>query len=115
MESVGERDLEAYGTSNATKFVPIYQKSVSCTDAIFATQEVISRYLNDGSKVFICLYDLQKAFDSLEYPVLLDKLYEVGVNGKMWCLMKSWYAGGSCRVKMNRKLSERYSVEKGVK
>ena len=28
-----------------------YQKSVSCADAIFATQEVIARYVRGGSKV----------------------------------------------------------------
>ena len=28
-----------------------YRKSASCSDAIFATLEVISRYLTDGSKV----------------------------------------------------------------
>ena len=34
----------------------------------------------------MCLYDLQKAFDSVEYSVLLEKLYGVGVIGKMWRL-----------------------------
>ena len=38
----------------------------------------------------MCLYDLQKAFDLLEYPVMLERLYEVGANGKRWRLMKSW-------------------------
>ena len=47
---------------------------------MFATQEVIARYLNSGDRVFMCLYDLQKAFDSVEYPVLLDRLFEIGVN-----------------------------------
>ena len=50
-----------------------YRKCVSCADAIFATQEVIIRYLQGGNNVFMCLYDLQKAFDSLEYAVLLDR------------------------------------------
>ena len=54
---------------------------MSCDDAIFATQEVIARYVRGGSQVFMCLYDMQKAFDSVEYPVLLDRLYEAGVNG----------------------------------
>ena len=48
-----------------------YRKVVSCADAIFATQEIVARYLRGGSRVYMCLYDLQKVFDSVEYPVLL--------------------------------------------
>ena len=36
-----------------------------------------------GRHVFICLYDLQKAFDSVEYSVLLERLFEVGTNDKL--------------------------------
>ena len=92
-----------------------YRRAVSCADAIFATQEVIAKYLRGGSRVYMCLYDLQKAFDSVEYPVLLEKLYDVGVNGKMWRLLKSWYEGGSCRVKVDGVLSASFVVERGVK
>jgi hypothetical protein len=50
---------------------------------------VIARYLNTGSDVLMCLYDVQKAYDSVEYPVLLKGLFDVGVNGKLWRLMKT--------------------------
>ena len=58
----------------------------------------------------MCLYDLQKAFDSVEYPVLLEKLYKVGVNGKMWRLLNSWYNGGSCQVKVDGRMPVRFVV-----
>ena len=89
-----------------------YRRAVSCADAIFATQEI---YQRREPGVHVCLYDLQKAFDSLEYPVLLEKLYNVGVNGKMWRLLKSWYTGGSCQVKLDGMLSQSFHVKKGVK
>ena len=63
-----------------------YRRGVSCADAIFATQELIAKYMRGGSWLFMCLYDLHKAFDSVEYAVLLQKLFEAGVNGKMWRL-----------------------------
>ena len=64
----------------------------------------------------MCLYDLQKAFDSVEYPVLLEKLFDVGVNGKCWRLIKNWYEGTKCRVKLEGgTLSDPYTVERGVK
>ena len=36
-----------------------YMKGISCSDAIFATQEVIARYVREGGRVHMCLYDLQ--------------------------------------------------------
>ena len=44
------------------------------TFAYIATQEAISRYVQGGDRVFMCLYDLSKAFDSVEYSVLLRRL-----------------------------------------
>ena len=92
-----------------------YRKAVSCLDAIFATHEVVAKHLRGGSCVYMCLYDLQKALDSVEYLVLLEKLFDVGVNGKMWTLLKSWYDGGSCKARMGEMLSENYQVARGVK
>ena len=92
-----------------------YRKKVSCADAIFATQEAIARYRRGGSRVFMCLYDLQKAYDSVEYAVLLDRLFEVGVNGRTWRLLRSWYDGAECQVKYGGSLSESFVVGRGVK
>ena len=92
-----------------------YRKGISCSDAIFATQEVIARYVREGSKVHMCLYDLQKAFDSVEYPVLLRRLFEVGVNGKAWRLFKNWYEGAKCQVRLGGALSEAFEIKRGVK
>ena len=47
---------------------------------------------------------------------MLQRLYEVGVNGKCWRLMKSWYEGATCQVKVDDgMLSEPYSIQRGVK
>ena len=59
----------------------------------------------------MCLYDLQKAFDSVEYPVLLEKLFDAGVNGKMWTFLKNWYESCFCQVKFDSSLSDSFSVE----
>ena len=56
-----------------------YRKKTSCADAILATQEAISRYVQGGDRVFMCLYDLSKAFDLVEYSVLLRRLFNIGI------------------------------------
>ena len=92
-----------------------YRRNVSCADAIFATQETVSRYISEGSNIFMCLYDLQKAFDSVEYPILLQRLFDVGVNGKCWRLIRSFYKNTTCRVRVGEGLSTSYVLERGVK
>ena len=47
--------------------------------------------------------------------MLLGKLFNVGVNGKIWRLLNSWYDGGYCQVKMDGMLSQSFLVERGVK
>ena len=45
------------------------------------------KYMRGGDNVYMCMYDLQKAFDTVEYSVLLKRLFEIGVNGRLWRLL----------------------------
>ena len=92
-----------------------YRKGVSCADAIFATQEIINRYLQEGSRVYMCLYDLQKAFDSVEIPVLLGRLFQAGVNSKTWHLLRSWYEDCSTSICLGQHLPKPFALERGVR
>ena len=92
-----------------------YRKGVSCTDAIFATQEMINRYMQEGCNVFMCLYDLQKAFDSVEIPVLLHRLFEAGVNSKTWRLLQDWYTNCSSNVRVGCHNSSSFHLYRGVR
>ena len=58
-----------------------YQRGISCAEVIFATQETIAQYMRGGNKVYMCLYDLEKAIDSIEYPILLHRLYDISCRG----------------------------------
>ena len=92
-----------------------YRKGVSCADAIFATQEIINRYIQEGSRVYMCLYYLQKAFDSVEIPVLLGRLFQAGVNSKTWRLLRSWYEDCSTSIRLGQHLSTPFALERGVR
>ena len=64
--------------------------------------------------MYMCFYDLQKAFDSVPYPVLLNHHYEAGVDGKAWRLIRNWYNHRKCRVRINGQLSSAFTLEWGV-
>ena len=91
-----------------------YRRGVSCAEAIFSTLEVLSMYAQRSEKVYVCFYDLQKAFDSVQYPVLLRRLYDTGINGRAWRLLKSWYTSPKGMVRVNGSLSTMFTLERGV-
>ena len=92
-----------------------YQRGLSCTDAIFSTQEAILKHIREGDTPYLCFFDLEKAFDSVEYPTLLSHIFKLGINGKCWSLIKDWYYDTSSVVKVNNKCSDSFPVKRGVK
>ena len=62
----------------------------------------------------MCLYDLEKAFDSVEFPIVLRKLFNVGVNFKTWRILRSWYTDGQSSVRLGQHLSSPFSLARGV-
>ena len=59
-----------------------YRKDLSCSDAIFTTQEALLTHAREGGHPYLCLFDLEKAFDSIEHSVLLERLLQVGISGR---------------------------------
>ena len=90
-----------------------YRKSVSCQDAIFFTQEAIKSILCDGNTAFLSLYDLEKAFDSFEHPVLHSH-FQAGINGRSWRLFKAWYSNLPALVRFKSVMSPSIPVHRGV-
>ena len=74
-----------------------YQKGVSYSDVTEAVQKVNKCYIDSGATVFQCFYDLEKAFDSEEYNVLLGHLHRVGINGKGWRVISAFYVDTAAR------------------
>ena len=77
-----------------------YQKNISSGEAVFMTQEAIRTLLQRDGHCILTMYDIEKAFDSVELPVLLGSLFDAGINGKGWCLMWSWYTDCISYVKI---------------
>ena len=62
-------------------------------------QEALLTQIREGGNQFICFYNVEKAFDSIELPVLLKQLFDIGINGKLWRLLKSLYTDSPNRVR----------------
>ena len=92
-----------------------YQAGISCSDATEVVQEVVKAYINSGSKIFQCFYDLEKAFDSIEHTVLLNHLYKAGINGKALRVIGAFYDKAKARVRVGSSHSAKFQLNRGVK
>jgi len=92
-----------------------YQQGLSCIDAIFVTQEALLVHVRDCGKPLLGLYDMEKAFNSIEKPILLERIYSVGVNGKLWRLLNHWYSTATARVRIDAGISNHFPISRGVK
>ena len=79
------------------------------------TQEALLKFVREGDETYLCLYDLEKAFDSVEFPTLLSHLFKYGINGKCWRLIKSWYTNPESVVSHAGTLSCPFCINRGVR
>ena len=91
-----------------------FQEGVSCLEASFVISESISRMIEQGSKVFSCFLDVRKAFDTIWIDGLLYKLYhELGINSKLWLIIKELYTNIHACVTYNGFLSRDFVISQG--
>ena len=62
----------------------------------------------------MCFYVVQKAFDSVQYPVFLKCLYAASIDRKTWRLIRDWYNHPRSRVRVGSQLSAEFTLEHGV-
>jgi len=86
----------------------------SSVDVVALLQETVSYYTEKGETVYVVLMDVAKAFDSVWVEGLLYKLYNLGIKGRLWRIIKTCYDGFKCNVHVNKKISGEFFVERGV-
>ena len=67
-----------------------------------------------GNSVYVVMLDVAKAFDSVWIEGLLYKLFHLGMEGRLWRLLRECYDGFKCRVVVNGVQSDELNVERGV-
>ena len=69
----------------------------------------------DNGKLPLCIYiDLSKAFDTLNYDILMSKLEYYGITGKENDLLRSYLTGRSQYVEVNGHKSSHLQISTGI-
>ena len=92
-----------------------FRKGFRTTDNCFVLRAVVERARANGTKLYICAVDLEKAFDSVDRPLLWEALQRAGIGGYMLASIQALYANVPVCVKTADGLSQTFQSTLGVK
>ena len=91
-----------------------FKSKCSTLHAEYLISETIKYYNRNGSNVFMCSLDAEKAFDSCNWDILFKKLLEKGVPQPVVNVIRSLYENGTYQVSYNGCLSYSFQASQGV-
>jgi len=92
-----------------------FRQGRGTVDNCFILRALAERARSRGVKLFCCAVDLEKAFDSLDRPLLWDALRRVGIGGTMLLAIRAMYADVPVCVRTAEGLSGCFQSVLGVK
>ena len=91
-----------------------FRKKRSCIDNVYTLNEIVQGRLREGKKTYAFFLDVQKAYDTVWRNGLWVKLWDLGVRGRMWRVIKRMYEASRSAVLLDGEKSASFSVEQGV-
>ena len=91
-----------------------FRKKRSCIDNVYTLNEIVQGRLREGKKTYAFFLDDQKAYDTVWRNGLWVKLWDLGVRGRMWRVIKRMYEASRSAVLLDGEKSASFSVEQGV-
>ena len=88
----------------------------SCTDHIFVLNSIIKNNLAKSKSVFCAFVDMEKCFDRIDRNLLLYKLLEFNIDGKLYWCIKSFYENNLSCIRLSPSITtEWFDVTCGVR
>ena len=70
--------------------------------------------MREGKHTYAFFLDVQKAFDTVWHDGLWCKLWELGIRGRMWRVIKNMYAITRSAVLLEGEKSKQFPIGQGV-
>ena len=86
----------------------------SCIDNIFSLNELIQGRMKEGKSTYAFFLDIKKAYDTVWRDGLWYRMWEMGIKGKMWRVVRSLYVNNKSCVFLEGKSSEFFPINQGV-
>ena len=87
-----------------------------CSDAHIIIHNLVQQKCrSEGSKIFSCFVDFKKAFDSVPRDILLQKVFNMGITGKFFNILRHIYTTDKACIKLGHSRSDFFNLDIGVR
>ena len=66
----------------------VFRFGCFCVDNLFVLNEAVQGRLQEGIKTFFS-FDIKKAYDTVWRDCLWYRMLEMGIQGKLWCVIRN--------------------------
>jgi exonuclease III len=92
-----------------------FTEGKGCTEHIYVLDRIIQARKKEGKNTYLFFLDVRKAFDTVWRDGLLYKLWQAGVRGKLWRIIKAMYADNFSAILLDGKASRWFKILQGVR
>ena len=92
-----------------------FRQGRGAEDQLLSVYEVLLRRLKKKRPTYLFFIDFSKAFDTVWHDGLWKRLWDSGVKGRAWRVLRSLYSGISAAVKVGDRTSRFVRVRQGVR
>ena len=90
------------------------QESCSSLHTAWLIREIIAENVDKGKTVYIGLLDIKKAYDTVWHNGLFYQLYNIGINGKTWRIIRNLYHDFNCKIRVAGIYSVEFKALQGI-
>lgn len=104
--------IEGHGLMNPNQHG--FRAGRSCVSQLLQHYDQITQWLEDGQNVDVIYLDFSKAFDKLDIMITLQKLYNLGIAGKLYDWIEQFLTNRRQCVLVSGAVSDQVHVSSGV-
>jgi len=91
-----------------------FRSKRGCPMHISSVVQLIQMQHEKRSPTYSCFVDIAKAYDTCYRPALWAKLWDIGIQGRIWRYLFNFYQESESRIKLDEGYTEWFSPGQGV-
>lgn len=92
-----------------------FRSGMGTREALFALNVLVQKCKDMQSDVILCFIDYEKAFDRVKHEILMQRLTDIGLDGKDLRIIKNLYWNQTANIRVENSETDQIDICRGVR